>query len=304
LFSQCTKDASSISGTVTYLDAIPADGAIVTLSSDEAGETVISSVVCAADGHYTIPGLLEGTYYLRANYNTANVNNLKAAGFNFATSEAVGVEVSGDVSQDLSMVNAAAGTDVINTVDETWTFDKAHSNINWSTAYVGENALLTGKFNSFSIDVNFDEANPTATTISASVQLSSANTGEPGRDNLGNCLNGYLGVVTDTLNDGSYFVSDESTDVATYVSKTVSEYGDGYKAVGDFTFKGITKSVDLFFNYIGQADYSADGDGSNIRGGITGEFEFLALSDFLVTSTSIGDKINVKVNANFRKANN
>ena len=190
---------------------------------------------------------------------------------------------------------------MVNTGDGSWYFDKAHSNINWETAYLGENALLTGKFTSFNIDIDFDESNPEATTIDAWVQLSSALTGEPGRDYLGGCLNGYLGVVLDTLPGGDHYISDKSTDTAYFKSVSVSIFGDGYKAIGDFTFKKIAKSVDLYFHYIGQADYSSEGDGSNVRGGFSCEFEFLAITDFQVTSTSIGDKINVKINANYRK---
>jgi len=302
---QCSKDTddplSNISGTITYADGIVADGAVITISSDEIGATIINKVVAGSDGAYLIDGLANGTYYLLADYNTANENNKKSSGYNFVTAEPISVQVSGSITQDIALVNPVGGNDLVNTEDESWRFDKAHSNINWATAYMGENALLTGKFNSFDVDIDFDESNPEATTISAWVQLSSANTGEPGRDNLGKCLNGYLGVVTDTLADGSYYVSDANTDTAYYKSISVSVFGDGYKAEGNFTFKNITKSVDLYFNYIGQADYSAEGDGSNIRGSFRGEFDFLAISDFLVTSTSIADQMSVSINANYRK---
>jgi len=303
---QCDKDETitytySISGNVTYADQLPADGAVVTISNDAASTSVINNIVCGPDGGYSFTGLDEGTYYLSSIYNTENTNNLKSTGYNFMTLEAVAVEVLSDVSQDLDLVNAASGTDKINTEDESWGFDKFHSNVNWATAYMGENALLTGKFNSFNVSIDFDESAPENTTISAWVQLSSANTGEPGRDDLGKCLNGYLGVETDIMADGSYYVSDPLTDTAYFESVSVSAFGDGYKAVGDFTFKGITKSVNLFFSYIGQADYSDGQDGSNIRGSLEGEFEFLAISDFGVTSTSIADKILVSINANYRK---
>jgi polyisoprenoid-binding protein YceI len=305
IFFRCDKENEEmlykISGIVTYVDEIPADGAVVTVSSDESGVTVINKVVAGSDGAYLLEGLAGGTYYLTASYNTENQNNLKSEGFNFVTAEPDSVEVSGNITHDITLVNKVGGNEIVNTEDGSWWFDKAHSNVNWATAYMGENALLTGKFNAFNVAIDFDESNPEATTISAWVQLSSANTGEPGRDYLGGCLNGYLGVVLDTLPGGDHYISDTSTDTAYFKSMSVSVFGDGYKAVGDFTFKKITKSVDLYFNYIGQADHSSAGDGSSIRGGFSGEFEFLAISDFLVTSTSIADKINVSINANYRK---
>lgn len=202
----------------------------------------------------------------------------------------------------------STGSDVINTTDGTWSLDKSHSNVNWKTAYYGDNAWLTGKFNKFGIDLNFDEANPTATTIEAWVQLSTFNTGEPGRDGTGKCGSGYMGVdwtgsAGDTLADGSKDPAfyDPATDFAWFNSTSVSVYGDGYLAKGDFTFRGVTKTVDLYFNYIGQVDYSDEQDGSKIKGGLTGEFEFLALSDFGVSSTSIADKIKITIGANYKK---
>jgi polyisoprenoid-binding protein YceI len=302
---QCDKESEvmfyKISGLITYAGNIPADGAIVSISSDESGATVINKVVAATDGTYLLDGLASGTYYLTARYNTENQNNLKSEGFNFVTAEPISVDVSGNITQDITLVNKVGGNEAVNTEDGSWWFDKAHSNVNWKTAYMGQNAMLTGKFTTFGIDIDFDESNPEATTILAWVQLSTANTGEPGRDFLGGCLNHYLGVVLDTLPGGDYYIFDKSTDTAYFKSTNVSVFGDGYKAVGDFTFRGITKSVDLYFNYIGQADFSSASDGSDIRGGFSGEFEFLAISDFQVTSTSIADKINVKINANYRK---
>ena len=67
---------------------------------------------------------------------------------------------------------------------------------------------------------------------------------------MGKCLNGYLGVVTDTLADGSYYVSDPLTDTAYYESVSISAFGDGYKAVGDAVLflklvQGLVKGDDL-----------------------------------------------------------
>ena len=293
---------ANVSGTVTYGDNLAADGAVVRISNDLEGTDVINSVIADADGKYLISGLNNGTYYLSANYNTDNVNNLKSTGFNFALEAPVSVSVSGDMTQDLQLVNAApAGNDTINSFNGTWLFDKPHGGVNWSTAYYGDNAVLTGKFTSYNIDISFTEANPESTIIKAWVQLSTALTGEPGRDHLGGCLNGYLGVATDTLADGTYYVSDPSTDTAYFNSTSVAPYGDGYKATGDFTFRGVTKSIDMYFTYTGQADYSADGDGSAIKGGFSGEFDIMAKSDFGVASTAIADKVHIAVSANYRK---
>lgn len=202
-------------------------------------------------------------------------------------------------------LGTSTGSDIINTLDGTWSMDQNHSSVNWKTAYYGDGAWLTGKFNEFGIDLNFNEANPSAGSIDAWVQLSSANTGESGRDALGKCLNGYLGVVHngDTLSDGSLDPAgiDGTTDTARFTSTSVSAYGTGYKAIGTFTFKGVGQSTTLYFEYEGSYDYSDPQDGSKWKAGFIGSFEFLCKSNFGVTSTSIDDKILIEFGGNFKK---
>ncbi len=80
-------------------------------------------------------------------------------------------------------INETAGTAGVAATDSgAWKLDKPHCNVMWETQYTASSAFLTGRFNMYDIKVNFDEANPTNTTINAWVQVSSFNTGEPGRD--------------------------------------------------------------------------------------------------------------------------
>ena len=51
------------------------------------------------------------------------------------------------------------GDEYVSTLDG-YTFDKTHSSVRWETAYLGTSALLTGRFNSFDVAIEFDEDNP------------------------------------------------------------------------------------------------------------------------------------------------
>ena len=184
----------------------------------------------------------------------------------------------------------------VNSYDGTYRFDKVHSNINWETDYYAENARLTGKFNNFDINIDFNSADPASSKIEAWVQLSTFNTGEAGRDAAGKCGPGYMGVEYLDTN----FTVDPLTDSAWFSATGSTIEADHYLTKGTFTFRGVTKEVELryFFTGLTQSTNSS-GDITN-RAGFRGQFRFMAQSDFGVTSTSIGDELIVTVNANFR----
>lgn len=197
------------------------------------------------------------------------------------------------------------GTDVMNTYDGSWGYDESHSAVNWALMYKGDGAWLTGKFDGKGVDVNFSEANPSAGKIEAWVQLSTCNTGESARDKLTGCLNGYLGVEHngDTLANGDPDPAgiDSLTDYAYFTSTSIERYGDGYRAIGNFEFNGVTKPQTLYFNYLGQADHSDPPDGSQIKGALLGTMKFNAVTDYGVTSTSISDEIELTISVNLKK---
>ncbi len=64
----------------------------------------------------------------------------------------------------------------------TWQIDFAHSEINFTVRHMMI-SKVRGQFESFSGTVNFDEQNPTNTTVDIIVELNSINTREEQRDN-------------------------------------------------------------------------------------------------------------------------
>lgn len=195
----------------------------------------------------------------------------------------------------LSTSNAAAivrGTDVVKLTDG-WTFDKAHSNVNWSTAFMGSGALLTGKFNQFGFtSFSFDEANPQNTSFEAWVRLNSVNTGEPGRD--GGCLLTTFGTAAGKV--------DETENLAIIKSKSIqfSTTDKGYIVTLDMTFMGKTKEIQAKLNYTGKNRISAATPFD--LAGMSLEFQIFAKTDFGIVSSSIADKVGIVCNAQFKKS--
>ena len=166
------------------------------------------------------------------------------------------------------------------------TFDKAHSSVNWSTPYLGELAVLTGKFNTFGFNsFNFAESNPDSIYFEAYVWLNTVNTGEPGRD--GGCLLSTFGTTAGATDEESNLAVIKTTKVE------FSTTDKGYIVTADFTFHGVTKSISAKMDYVGKTEA---GD----YYGFTLKFSILAISDFGIESTSIADNVNISCSANFK----
>jgi polyisoprenoid-binding protein YceI len=186
-----------------------------------------------------------------------------------------------------------------------WSIDKVHSNVMWETEYYGDNALLTGRFNNFDMDVYFDEAAPENSTIEAWVQLSTFNAGEPGRDAYSvtkvGCGMTYMGVEFDVDTTANTITPVASSDTAWFKSTSVARKGSGYVAEGELTFRGVTKPVEMNFTYAGQHEYTSSTGAVSVRSGLAGEFSMNAISDFGIVSTSIADKVVIRVDCNMKK---
>jgi polyisoprenoid-binding protein YceI len=201
-----------------------------------------------------------------------------------------------------------------------WKVDKAHSNVLWETNYVGAAGLLTGRFNQFGLhDIKdaemqnyvmtgqplldsswaFYENEPSKTYLNGYVQINQSNTGEPGRD--GGCNVSGLGttaIVTGTQNL-------TVTNIARIKSTEVKfdPVSSDYIITLSLTWQGklaapITKSIVGKLKYIPKASVQfGTGTGYDVFG-LQLKFQFNC-RDFGITSTSISDKIDIEVNANF-----
>jgi len=170
------------------------------------------------------------------------------------------------------------------------TFDKAHSNVQWSTAYLGATSLLTGRFDNFKINsFNFDESNAAGINFEAQVYLNTVNTSEPARDD--GCLLQTFGTTASLV--------DEPENLAIIKSKsvTLSTTDKGYDVKADLTFHGATHEVVAKLRYDGK---TLSGTSEVLGFGL--EFSFLAKTDFAIVSSNIGDNVTVKINTNCKIA--
>ena len=199
-------------------------------------------------------------------------------------------------------VTPIAGTPVSGSgsVDLSWTFDKAHSNVNWESKYLDwSTGMLTGRFNNFSFSPKFvfNEADLTKCSINAWVQLSSIDSGEPGRDGLGKCIRSYMGVTyLDTLKT----ITDPLSDTAWFRSTSVVRSGTGYVVFGNLRFNRyrapsgnpdgahIFKPAILYLVYNGTSDFDTNGDNTldRYRASFSAKLKFKR-SDFMDTQSSV-----------------
>jgi polyisoprenoid-binding protein YceI len=185
--------------------------------------------------------------------------------------------------------NFTYGTATVKT-SEGWVFNKTHSSVLWETDYLGVSALLTGRFNSFDAKAEFTEDHPETSTLSGWVVLSSVNTGEPGRD--GGCLLVTFGTTVD--------------DTAKFVTTSIAfDNQGGYIAHADLDFHGVKKDITMQLTYTKATRFD---ENSGIGGapftiaGLSGQFEINAKTDFGIVSTSIADRVRVKISCQFKKA--
>ncbi len=157
-------------------------------------------------------------------------------------------------------------------VDLSWTFDKPHSNVNWQSKYMDySSGMLTGRFNNFSFmpKFMFNETDLNACSLNAWVQLSSVDSGEPGRDGVGKCLRSYMGVTyLDTLKT----VTDPISDSAWFNSTRFVRSGTGYAVFGNLRFNRyrapsgnpdgtpIIRPAIMYLTYNGTSDFDTNGD--------------------------------------------
>jgi polyisoprenoid-binding protein YceI len=116
----------------------------------------------------------------------------------------------------------------------TWAIDPSHSTVSFTARHMMV-AKVRGKFTEFSGSVNVAE-NVLDSTIEATVQLASVDTGDENRD-------GHLRSPD--------FFDVENTPTMTFKSTRIEPDGDDYKLFGDLTVRNVTKPVEFKLEYNG-----------------------------------------------------
>ena len=119
-----------------------------------------------------------------------------------------------------------------------WQIDSAHSHVQFSVRHMMI-STVRGRFNTFSGTVEFDEDNPTSSTVDVVIDVASIDTREQQRD--------------DHLRSPDFFDAANFPDMM-FKSKRIEQTGGkNGRMIGDLTIKDITKEVTLDVEYAGQA---------------------------------------------------
>lgn len=115
----------------------------------------------------------------------------------------------------------------------------AHASINFETGHLGF-SVLTGRFDTFTGEFDFDPENPEAGSVSIEIDTTSINSNHADRDKH--------------LRSADFFDVDNHP-TATFVSTSIKKTGDSTATItGDLTLRGVTKPVDIAAEYIGGGD--------------------------------------------------
>ncbi len=131
-----------------------------------------------------------------------------------------------------------------------YTFDKAHTAIGFKIKH-NNLIYLPGHFRDFSGSINYDSADPSKSTVEFTAKITSIDTGVDGRDNH--------------LRSKDFFEVEKFPDL-TFKSTKVEMKGNQWMVTGDFTMKGVTKSITFPFNIAG---INPAGERSGARMGVT-----------------------------------
>jgi polyisoprenoid-binding protein YceI len=115
------------------------------------------------------------------------------------------------------------------TQTSTWTSDPTHSEVDFSIRHAGV-SNVHGRFGKVAATIAYNDAGVTKSTVSATIDVSTVDTGEAGRD-------------THLKSDAFFDVTKFPT--ATFTSTSVQKNGSNLTVTGNFTLHGVTKPVVL-----------------------------------------------------------
>lgn len=128
-----------------------------------------------------------------------------------------------------------------------WVYDGNHSGISWENLHLGI-SFIRGRFKTFQVDVEIDDADLPRSTVTATIETTSIDSGNERRD--------------DTLR-GDVYLDVERYPTADFRSTRIERRGERYAIVGDLTLHGTTREVVLDATFNGQTKNQR---GSTIRG--------------------------------------
>jgi polyisoprenoid-binding protein YceI len=165
----------------------------------------------------------------------------------------------------LALAVSSIGVMSLPALADTYVIDTkgAHASINFSIKHLGY-SVLTGRFDTFSGEFSYDPAKPEASTVNVTIDTGSINSNHAERDK-------HLRSPD--------FLNVEKFPKATFVSTKIvlDDDKDEFDIVGNLTLNGVTKSVTIEVEKVGEGKDPWGG----YRAGFSGETT-ITLKDFNV----------------------
>lgn len=119
-----------------------------------------------------------------------------------------------------------------------WVFDRTHSTVAFDNKHLGI-ATIKGMFTDLEVRVEYDEQDPTRSSMHAVVQAASLDTGIQRRN--------------EALVGEPYLNAEKYPTIEFHSTGITARGGDRYDLVGDLTLLGVTRSVTFDASFNGQA---------------------------------------------------
>lgn len=127
-----------------------------------------------------------------------------------------------------------------------YTFDKNHSFIGFKVKHLGL-IKVPGFFRDFTGEINYNAEDVTKSSVNFTAKVDSVETGAAGRDAH--------------LKRADFFDAEKFPEI-TFKSTKVAKHGDDLHITGDFTLRGVTKSISFNFDIEGFLPGNQRNDGT------------------------------------------
>jgi polyisoprenoid-binding protein YceI len=172
-----------------------------------------------------------------------------------------------------------------------YSLDKAHASLTFRVSHLGF-STYTARFTRYDAKLNFDPAQPTASSVNVSI--------DPRSISADNAPEGFL----DTLATSKVWLDAERFPQMTFVSKSVVAAGDTLLIEGELTVRGVTRPLVLEARYNG--GYASHPYEPQARIGFSAQGSFKR-SDFGISygvpapgsTFGVGDDVQVILEAEF-----
>lgn len=154
-----------------------------------------------------------------------------------------------------------------------WTSDPVHSSLVFQIRHIV--TPLVGRFDKFEVAMKWDEKNLDNSSISASVDVNTVNTGFDGRDKH--------------LKSADFFDA-ENHPKWTFTSEKITKTEDGFVAKGKITLRETTMDIEIPFNFLGVMEMEKGN-----KAGFSAEFS-IKRSDFSLGGEmggGVGDEVKI-----------